>query len=74
MKEKNNSNIILEFAKSEEGVSVSIYDCKTIELIIGIAETIQLIMEGTGQNKQTILADIEKVVDILEEKGGKENE
>lgn len=66
MKEK--TDIILEIKKDKNGsVSASINDGTVIEVIIGIAEAIQLIIDGTGQNKQTILADIEKAIDILNE-------
>lgn len=66
MKEK--TDIILEIKKDKnDGVSESINDGTVIEVIIGIAEAIQLIIDGTGQNKQTILADIEKAIDILNE-------
>lgn len=66
MKEK--TDIILEIKKDKnDGVSASINDGTVIEVIIGIAEAIQLIIDGTGQNKQTILADIEKAIDILNE-------
>lgn len=65
MKEK--TDIILEIKKDENGVSTSINDGTVVEIIIGIAEAIQLIMEGTKQNKQSILANIEKAIDILNE-------
>lgn len=65
--------IILEFKKSNNGVGVEIYEGTALELIIGIAETIQIIMEETGQKRKDIIANIEKAIDVLEE-GGKENE
>lgn len=41
--------IILEFKKSNNGVGVEIHEGTALEVIIGIAETIQIIMEETGQ-------------------------
>ncbi len=65
--------IILEFKKSNNSVGVKIHEGTALELIIGIAETVQIIMEETGQKRKDIIADIEKAIDVLEE-GGKENE
>lgn len=65
--------IILEFKKSKNSVGVKIHEGTALELIIGIAETVQIIMEETGQKRKDIIADIEKAIDVLEE-GGKENE
>ena len=64
---------ILELKKSKKGVGVEIHEGTIIEVIIGIAETIQIIMEESGQKRKNVIADIEKAIDILEE-GGKENE
>lgn len=64
---------ILELKKSKNGVGVEIHEGTIIEVIIGIAETIQIIMEESGQKRKNVIADIEKAIDILEE-GGKENE
>lgn len=44
-----------------------------LDVIIGIAETIQIIIEETGQKRKNIIADIETAVKVLEE-GGKEIE
>ena len=65
--------IILEFKKSNNGVGVEIHEGTALEVIIGIAETIQIIMEETGQKRKDIIANIEKAIDVLEE-GGTENE
>ena len=65
--------IILEFKKRNNSVGVEIHEGTALELIIGIAETIQIIMDETGQKRKDIIADIEKTIDVLEE-GGKENE
>ena len=74
MSEKENDKTILEFKKSDEGITVVTHDCPTIDILVGIAETIQLMMEATKENKETILTDISKALEILEEKGGKSNE
>lgn len=65
MEEKETT--ILEFKKSNSGVGVEIQEGTTLEIIIGIAEAIQIIMEETGQKRKNIIADIEKTIDILEE-------
>lgn len=41
--------IILEVKKSKNGVAVEIHEGTTLDVIIGIAETIQIIIEETGQ-------------------------
>ena len=63
--------IILEFKKSNNGVGVEIHEGTTLDVIIGIAETIQIIIEETGQKRKNIIADIETAVKVLEEGGKK---
>ncbi len=70
MKSKN----IVEFAKNDEGVSVTLNNTETIDVLIGIAETIQLISEGTKETRKSIISDINKILDILEEQEKKEEE
>ena len=70
MKYKN----IVEFAKNDEGVSVTLNNTETIDVLIGIAETIQLISEGTKETRKSIISDINKILDILEEQEKKEEE
>lgn len=65
--------IILEVKKSKNGVAVEKLEGTTLDVIIGIAETIQIIIEETGQKRKNIIADIETAVKVLEE-GGKEIE
>lgn len=65
--------IILEVKKSKNGVAVETHEGTTLDVIIGIAETIQIIIEETGQKRKNIIADIETAVKVLEE-GGKEIE
>lgn len=65
--------IILEVKKSKNGVAVEIHEGTPLDVIIGIAETIQIIIEETGQKRKNIIADIETAVKVLEE-GGKEIE
>lgn len=57
---------IVEFTKNDKGVSVTINNTETINVLIGIAETIQLISEETKKNKKSIISDINKILDILE--------
>lgn len=63
--------IILEVKKSKNGVAVEILKGTTLDVIIGIAETIQIIIEETGQKRKNIIADIETAVKVLEEGGKK---
>lgn len=70
MKSKN----IVEFTKDDEGVSVTLNDTETIDVLIGIAETIQLISEGTKEKRKSIISDINKILDLLEEQEKKEEE
>lgn len=62
------SKTIVEFTKSDKGVSVTIYTTETINVMIGIAETIQLISKESNRDKKDIISDINKILDILEEK------
>lgn len=63
--------IILEVKKSKNGVAVEIHEGTALDVIIGIAETIQIIKEETGQKRKNIIADIETAVKVLEEGGKK---
>lgn len=63
--------IILEVKKSKNGVAVEIHEGTALDVIIGIAETIQIIREETGQKRKNIIADIETAVKVLEEGGKK---
>lgn len=63
--------IILEVKKSKNGVAVEIHEGTVLDVIIGIAETIQIIIEETGQKRKNIIADIETAVKVLEEGGKK---
>ena len=66
------SKTIVKFAKNDEGVSVTLNNTETIDVLIGIAETIQLISEGTKENRKSIISDINKILDVLEEQEKKE--
>ncbi|MEE0769551.1 MAG: hypothetical protein UIT70_06830 [Clostridia bacterium] len=67
---------IVKFTKNDKGVSVTINNtetinvlvgiAETINVLVGIAETIQLISKETKQNKESIISDINKILDILE--------
>lgn len=63
--------IILEVKKSKNGVAVEIHEGTKLDVIIGIAETIQIIIEETGQKRKNIIAAIETAVKVLEEGGKK---
>ena len=66
------SKTIVKFTKNDEGVSVTLNNTETIDVLIGIAETIQLISEGTKGNRKNIISDINKILDVLEEQEKKE--
>lgn len=59
---------IVKFTKNDKGVSVTINNTETINVLVGIAETIQLISKETKKNKKSIISDINKILDILEKK------
>ena len=63
---KLKSITIVKFTKNDKGVSVTINNTETINVLVGIAETIQLISKETKQNKESIISDINKILDILE--------
>ncbi len=66
--------MIVKFTKNDEGVEVVFNNTKTVDVLVGIAEAIQLISEETKQSKQDIISDINKILDILEEQEKKEEE
>lgn len=66
MEENNESKVIVEFKKDKNGVGVSILGCDAIDVLVGIAETIQLISEETDGGKESVLEDINKILEILE--------
>lgn len=61
---KKKSKTIVEFTKDDKGVSVTIYDTETVNVLVGIAETIQLISEETKKDNESIISDINKILDI----------
>lgn len=61
------SKIIAKFIKDDDGVSVEVYSTDSIDVLVGIAETIQLISKETKESKKGIVSDINKILDILEE-------
>lgn len=68
------ARMIVKFTKSDEGVEVVFNNTETVDVLVGIAEAIQLISEETKQSKQDIVSDINKILDILEEQEKKEEE
>ena len=56
---------IVEFVKSKKGISVSVNNASSLEVIIGIAEIIQLIIKETKQSPKQILDDIKIALEIL---------
>lgn len=64
---------IVEFTRSDRSISVSVCDTSALEVVIGIAQTIQIVMEGTEQSEKQILADIKKALKILRKEEKKEN-
>ena len=46
------ARMIVKFTKSDEGVEVVFNNTETVDVLVGIAEAIQLISEETKQSKQ----------------------
>lgn len=71
------SKTIAKFTKNDEGVSVTVYEADTVDILIGIAETIQMISENSNAEIKDVMSYLNKVLEVLEEQekmGGKENE
>lgn len=68
------ARMIVKFTKSDEGVEVVFNNTETVDVLVGIAEAIQLISEETKQSKESLISDINKILDILEEQEKKEEE
>lgn len=68
------ARMIVKFTKSDEGVEVVFNNTETVDVLVGIAEAIQLISEETKQSKESITSDINKILDILEKQEKKEEE
>ena len=62
------SKIIVKFTKNDEGVSVTVNSTQIIDVLIGIAQTIQMISEESKNDRKDIISDINKILDVLEEK------
>ena len=68
------ARMIVKFTKSDEGVEVVFNNTETVDVLVGIAEAIQLITEETKQSRQDVVSDINKILDILDEQEKKEEE
>lgn len=71
------SKTIAKFTKNDEGVSVTVYEADTVDILIGIAEAIQMISENSNAEIKDVMSDLNKILEVLEEQekmGGKENE
>lgn len=68
------ARMIVKFTKSDEGVEVVFNNTETVDVLVGIAEAIQLITEETKQSREDVVSDINKILDILEEQEKKEEE
>ena len=62
------SKIIVKFIKNEQGISTKVDNCTAIDVLIGIAETIQLLTENTDATEKDVIRDINKILKILNEK------
>lgn len=62
------SKTIAKFTKNDEGVSVTVNSTQIIDVLIGIAQTIQMISEESKNDRKDIISDINKILDVLEEK------
>ena len=70
------SKIILKFIKREDGIGVIADGGTTVDILMGIAETIKLLAKNTDETEKSVMEDIDKILNLLneEEKGGKESE
>lgn len=68
------SKTIVKFTKNDEGVSATVYSTETVNILIGIAQTIQIVSGQSKKDNKSILSDINKILDILEEQEKKEEE
>jgi len=62
------SKTIVKFTKNDEGVNVTVNSTQIIDVLIGIAQTIQMISEESKNDRKDIISDINKILDVLEEK------
>lgn len=61
------SKVITKFIENDDGISVEVHSAETLKVLIGIAEAIQLISEETKESKESIVSDINEILNILEE-------
>lgn len=68
---------ILEFTKSDEGVSVSIEDnTQIIDVLTGIGLTLNMLIEQKHVKKEQVFKDLNEILTIIEnnkEEGEEEN-
>nr|DAO95526.1 MAG TPA: hypothetical protein [Caudoviricetes sp.] len=68
---------ILEFTKSDEGISVSIEDnTQIIDVLTGIGLTLNMLIEQKHVKKDQVFEDLNEILTIIEnnkEEGEKEN-
>ena len=62
------SKTIAKFTKNDEGVSVTVYEADTVDILIGIAETIQMISENSNAEIKNVMSDLNKILELLEER------
>lgn len=62
------SKTIVKFTKNDEGVNVTVNSTQIIDVLIGIAQTIQMISEESKNDRKDIISDVNKILDVLEEK------
>lgn len=58
---------IVKFIKSDKGISVRVTPTQTVNVLVGIAETVQLVSRTTKNSIESIMSDINKILEILEE-------
>ena len=66
--------IILKFKKNDDGITVETNDAKTIDLLMGMAETIQMLMDGTSEKREKNISDKKIILDVLEKEKEEKNE
>lgn len=58
---------IVKFIKSGDGIGIKVAPTQTVDVLVGIAETVQLVSRTSKNSIKSIMSDINKILEILEE-------
>ena len=59
------SKTILKFIKREDGIGVIADGGTTVDILMGIAETIKLLAKNTDETEKSVMEDIDKILNLL---------